>query len=68
MGHQAQNWVKVAELNEVSEGKPKAVQMGEGRSIALFNVDGKIYTTDNQYPQKCWKRFRRPNCTPFRSR
>jgi len=50
MGHQTQNWVKVAELREVPEGKPKAVQMGEGRSIALFNVDGKIYATDNQCP------------------
>jgi nitrite reductase/ring-hydroxylating ferredoxin subunit len=50
MGHQTQNWVKVAELREVSEGQPKAVQMGEGRSIALFNVDGKIYATDNQCP------------------
>ena len=50
MEHQTQNWVKVAELYEVSEGQPKAVQMGEGRSIALFNVDGKIYATDNQCP------------------
>ncbi len=50
MEHQTQNWVKVAELSEVSEGKPKAVQMGAGRSIALFNVDGKIYATDNQCP------------------
>ncbi len=43
-------WVKVAELSEVPEGKPKAIKMGEGRSIALFNVDGKIYATDNQCP------------------
>ena len=50
MEHQTQNWVKVAELSEVPEGKPKAVQMGEGRSIALFNVDGQIYATDNQCP------------------
>ena len=50
MEHQTQNWVKVAEFNEVPKGKPKAVQMGEGRSIALFNVDGKIYATDNQCP------------------
>ena len=33
MEHQTQNWVKVAELSEVSEGKPKAVQMGEGLCI-----------------------------------
>ena len=50
MEQQTQNWVKVAQLSEVPEGKPKAVQMGEGRSIALFNVDGKIYATDNQCP------------------
>ena len=50
MEHQTQNWVKVAELSEVTEGQPKAVQMGAGRSIALFNVDGKIYATDNQCP------------------
>ena len=50
MEHQTQNWVKVAELSEVPEGQPKAVQMEEGRSIALFNVDGKIYATDNQCP------------------
>ena len=50
MEHQTQRWVKVAELSEVTEGKPKAIQMGEGRSIALFNVDGKIYATDNQCP------------------
>lgn len=50
MQHQTQNWVKVAELSEVPEGKPKAVQMGEGRSIALFNVNGRIYATDNQCP------------------
>ena len=30
MGHQTQSWVKVAELGEVLEGKPRAVQMGEG--------------------------------------
>ena len=43
-------WVKVAELSEVPEGQPKAIQMGEGRSIALFNDGGKIFATDNQCP------------------
>ncbi len=43
-------WVKVAELSEVPEGQPKAIQMGEGRSIALFNEGGKIFATDNQCP------------------
>ncbi len=50
MENRAPDWVKVAELSEVPEGQPKAIKMGEGRSIALFNVDGKIYATDNQCP------------------
>ncbi len=50
MQNQTPDWVKVATLSEVPEGKPKAIKMGEGRSIALFNVDGKIYATDNQCP------------------
>lgn len=44
------DWVKVAELSEVQEGQPKTIQMGEGRSIALFNDGGKIFATDNQCP------------------
>ncbi len=39
-----------ANVSEVPEGEAKAVQMGEGRSITLFNVNGKIYATDNQCP------------------
>jgi nitrite reductase/ring-hydroxylating ferredoxin subunit len=50
MDNQVNGWVKVAELSEVPEGKPKAILMGEGRSIALFNVEEKIYATDNQCP------------------
>lgn len=50
MQNNAPGWVKVAELSDVPEGHPKAIKMGEGRSIALFNVEGKIYATDNQCP------------------
>ena len=50
MENKVLGWVKVAELSEVPEGQPKAIKMGKGRSIALFNVDGKIYATDNQCP------------------
>ena len=32
--------------NRRSESRP----VGEGRSVALFNVDGRIYATDNQCP------------------
>ena len=50
MQNQTPDWVKVATLSEVPEGKPKAIKMEEGRSIALFNDNGKIYATDNQCP------------------
>ena len=50
MATQETNWTKLADLYEVPVGEAKAVRIGEGRSIALFNVDNKIYATDNQCP------------------
>ncbi len=50
MATQEAKWIKVADLSEIPQGEAKAVKMGEGRSIALFNVDGAIYATDNQCP------------------
>ena len=50
MATQEAKWTKLADLSEVPVGEAKAVQIGEGRSIALFNVDDKIYATDNQCP------------------
>lgn len=43
------NFVKVASLDELSEGKPRAVRV-EGQSVALFKHNGNIYATDNQCP------------------
>ena len=43
------SFVRVADLAEVEEGKPKAVRV-EGHSVALFLHDGKLYATDNQCP------------------
>ena len=45
----ASQWLHVAALSDVPIGEAKAVKLG-GRSIALFNVDGRIYATDNQCP------------------
>lgn len=39
-------FMKVASLAELAVGTAKAVEAG-GKSIALFNVDGKVYATDN---------------------
>ena len=50
MATQEAKWAKLADLSEVPMGEAKAVRIGEGRSIALFNVDGKLYATDNQCP------------------
>ena len=50
MAMEEAKWIKVAEVGEIADGGAKAIQMGEGRSIALFNLDGKIYATDNQCP------------------
>lgn len=50
MATEEAKWTKLAELSEVPVGEAKAVQIGEGRSIALFNIDDKIYATDNQCP------------------
>ena len=43
-------WIPVAALSDVPAGEARAVRAGDGRSIALFNVDGRIYATDNQCP------------------
>ena len=43
------NFVKVATLSDVADGKPRAVRV-EGHSIALFQHEGAIYATDNQCP------------------
>ena len=43
-------WIRVAGLNEIPPGEAKAVKLKQGRTIALFNVDGRMHATDNQCP------------------
>jgi len=50
MTKQPSQWIHVAAISDVPMGEAKAIRLGEGRSIALFNVDGRIYATDNQCP------------------
>jgi nitrite reductase (NADH) small subunit len=40
------NFVKVATLDELEKGTATTVQ-ADGKTIALFNVDGTIYALDN---------------------
>lgn len=46
----ASHWIRVAALSDVPAGEAKAVKLGESRSIALFNIEGRIFATDNQCP------------------
>jgi hypothetical protein len=39
--------VTLAVLSDVPTGEAKAIRLGEGHSIAVFNVDGRIYATDS---------------------
>ncbi|MXY48597.1 MAG: Rieske (2Fe-2S) protein [Gemmatimonadetes bacterium] len=43
-------WIRVGSLADVPPGESRAVKISEGRSVALFNVDGRIHATDNQCP------------------
>ena len=45
------DWKKAAELSDLPPGTAQAVQC-EGRSIALYNVEGRIYATDNACPHQ----------------
>ncbi len=50
MAKTASQWTRVASLSDIAAGEAKAIKLDDGRSIALFNVDGRIYATDNQCP------------------
>lgn len=43
---QEQEWTTIAARSDVGDGDMLAVAAG-GREIALYNVDGEIYATDN---------------------
>ncbi len=42
----AENWVAVAAKGDLAEGAMIGVDIGD-RQIAVYNVDGQIYATDN---------------------
>jgi nitrite reductase (NADH) small subunit len=43
--------VKVAVVGDVPEGEGRVVEV-DGRTLALFNVDGRFYATDNDCPHR----------------
>ena len=44
-------WVKIAEIGDVAPGAGRAFEV-EGYSIAVFNVDGKLYAIDDSCPHQ----------------
>jgi 3-phenylpropionate/trans-cinnamate dioxygenase ferredoxin subunit len=44
-------WVKIAEIGDVHPGAGRAFEV-EGNSIAVFNVDGKLYAIDDSCPHQ----------------
>jgi len=50
MAQPASQWIHVGAFSGIPAGEAKAVRLADGRSVALFNVDGRIYGTDNQCP------------------
>jgi nitrite reductase/ring-hydroxylating ferredoxin subunit len=50
MASQKAEFIKVASVADIPPGGTKAVKLDEKRSAALFNVEGRIYATNNQCP------------------
>jgi nitrite reductase/ring-hydroxylating ferredoxin subunit len=46
MSEEAGAWQRVAAAEDVPEGEVLALRLGE-RQVALYNVEGRIYATDN---------------------
>jgi nitrite reductase/ring-hydroxylating ferredoxin subunit len=42
----AENWITVTEKSRLGEGEMTDVTVGD-RQIAIYNVDGELYATDN---------------------
>src|SRR5580765_4326703 len=50
MVSQQSAFIRVARLTEIPSGGSKAVTLENDRSVALFNIEGRIYATNNQCP------------------
>jgi len=46
-----ENFVRVASLSELTPGTTRMVE-AQGKEIALYNVDGKVYATTNICPHQ----------------
>src|SRR5579863_706433 len=44
-------WIKIAEIGDVPPGAGRAFEV-EGSSVAVFNVDGRLYAIDDSCPHQ----------------
>jgi len=44
-------WIKIAEIGDVPPGASRPFEV-EGNSIAVFNVDGRLYAIDDSCPHQ----------------
>jgi 3-phenylpropionate/trans-cinnamate dioxygenase ferredoxin subunit len=44
-------WIKIAEIGDIAAGAGRAFNI-EGYSIAVFNVEGKLYAIDDSCPHQ----------------
>jgi 3-phenylpropionate/trans-cinnamate dioxygenase ferredoxin subunit len=44
-------WIKIAEIGDIAAGAGRAFNV-EGYSIAVFNVEGKLYAIDDSCPHQ----------------
>ncbi len=50
MSSQNGQWIHAGSLDDIPDGEARPVSVGQGRTIAVFHVDGRLYATDNQCP------------------
>ena len=43
---------KLAKLSEIPDGKPLHVELEDGRELALFKIDGKVFALKNACPHQ----------------
>ena len=50
MSSQNGEWIHAGSLADIPDGEARTVDVGEGRTLAVFHVEGRVYATDNQCP------------------
>jgi nitrite reductase (NADH) small subunit len=44
--------VRVANIGDLSPGKGRCIDLGEGHELAIFKIEGQVYAIDNHCPHR----------------